>query len=117
MTHRRLPAPLCILQWVLGLVILVEALRFAFSPGATQLFARTGLPNILHVGLACAEIAAAILFLIPRTMVAGGRLLIAVLALAIVIHIFHGWFDVGALLVYLAATWAVIATASSSYEN
>jgi len=117
MTHKRLPAPLCILQWVLGLVILVEALRFAFSPGATQLFAKTGLPDFLHVGLAWAEIAAAILFLIPRTTVVGGRFLIAVLALAIVIHILHGWFDVGALLVYLAATWAVIASASSSHEN
>jgi len=52
-----------------------------------------------------------------RTTVVGGRFLIAVLALAIVIHILHGWFDVGALLVYLAATWAVIASASSSHEN
>jgi hypothetical protein len=114
MKHNRLPVQLCILQWVLGLVILVEGLRFAYAPGAVQVFAKAGLPNFLHVGLAWAEITAAILFLIPRTMVAGGRLLMTVLALAIVIHILHGWFDVGALLVYLAATWAVIATASSS---
>ncbi|MFZ0798545.1 MAG: hypothetical protein WCA13_18380 [Terriglobales bacterium] len=108
MTQPRLRAALLVLQWVLGLVILGESLHFAFSPGAAQAFAKTGMPNFIHIALAWAEIVAAILFLVPRATVAGGRLLIAVLAAAIVIHLLHGWFDVGALLVYAAAAWTVV---------
>jgi hypothetical protein len=107
MTKNRLP--LLILQWVLGLVLLEASLRFAFSAGAAREFAKTGPPNFLHIGLAWAEIAAAILFLIPRATIIGGRFLIAVLGVAIVIHILHGWFDVGALVVYGAAAWVVVA--------
>jgi len=113
----RLPVALCILQWVLGLVILVESLRFASSPQAAHTFAKTGLPNFVHLGLAWAEMAAAILFLVPRATVVGGRLLIAVLAAAIVIHLLHGWFDVGGLLVYAASTWAVVAAKSAAAEQ
>ena len=109
MTQDRFPAALRILQWALGLVILEESLRFAFSPGAAQAFAKTGMPNFIHLALAWAEIAAAILFLVPRATVAGGLLLIAVLAFAIVIHLLHGWFDVGGLVVYAAAAWTVVA--------
>jgi len=113
----RLPAALCVLQWVLGLVILVESLRFAFSPQAAHTFAKTGLPNFVHLGLAWVEMAAAILFIVPRATVVGGRLLIAVLAAAIVIHLLHGWFDVGELLVYAAATWTVVAAKSAAAEQ
>ena len=84
-TSDRLPAALRILQWVLGLVILEESLRFAFSPEAAHAFAKTGLPNFVHLGLAWAEAAAAILFLVPRVTVVGGRFLIVVLGAAIVI--------------------------------
>jgi len=115
--NHRLPPALCILRWVLGLVILVESLHFAFSPGAAHAFAKTGLPNFIHLGLAWAEIAAAILFLIPRTTLFGGRFLIAVLGAAIVIHLLHGWFDVGGLVVYAAATWAVVAGKSKATEQ
>jgi hypothetical protein len=107
MTKDRLPAALLILQWTLGLVILAESAHFAFSPGAALAFARTGLPHFIRPALAWAEIAAAILFLVPRTTVAGGRLLIVVLASAIVIHFLQGGFDIGALLVYSASAWAV----------
>jgi hypothetical protein len=112
-----LPAALLILQWVLGLVILVESFRFAFSAQAVHTFAKTGMPNFIRLGLAWAEIAAAILFLVPRATVVGGRFLIAVLAAAIVIHLLHGWFDVSVLLVYTAATWAVVAAKSAAAEQ
>ncbi|MGA2423422.1 MAG: hypothetical protein ABSG07_05410 [Terriglobales bacterium] len=108
MTQDRFPAALRILQWALGLVILEESLRFAFSPGAAQAFAKTGMPNFIHLTLAYTEIVAAILFLVPRATVIGGWLLIVVLASAIVLHLLHGWFDVGALVVYAAAAWAVV---------
>ncbi len=117
MNNRRFPTALCILQWALGLVILEQSLRFAFSPQATGVFAKAGIPNFIHVGLAWAEIAAAILFLVPRTTVFGGRFLIAVLGAAIVIHLLHGWFDVGGLVVYAAAAWAVVAGKSKATEQ
>ena len=116
-TSDRLPAALRILQWVLGLVILEESLRFAFSPEAAHAFAKTGLPNFVHLGLAWAETAAAILFLVPRATVVGGRFLIVVLGAAIVIHILHRWFDVGVLMVYAAAAWAVVAAKSAATEQ
>ena len=109
MTHDRLPVALRILHWTLGLVILAESAHFALSPESAHAFAKTGLPNFVHLGLAWAETAAAILFLVPRATVAGGLLLIAVLAFAIVIHLLHGWFDVGGLVVYAAAAWTVVA--------
>ncbi|MFY9560338.1 MAG: hypothetical protein WAQ52_08910 [Terriglobales bacterium] len=105
----RVRVALLVLQWVLGLVILAEAASFAFSPAAADTFAKTGLPDFIRLALAWGEIAAAILFLIPRAVVAGGWLLIAVLVFAIVLHLLHGWVDVGALVVYAAATWTVMA--------
>ncbi|MBZ5653695.1 MAG: hypothetical protein LAO56_00295 [Acidobacteriia bacterium] len=117
MTHDRLPVALCILQWVLGLVILAESARFAFSPGAAHAFARTGLPDFIRLTLAWAEIAAAILFLVPRATVVGGWFLIVVLGAAIALHLLHGWFDVGALAVYVAAAWAVMAGKSANAER
>ncbi|MBZ5547786.1 MAG: hypothetical protein LAO22_07435 [Acidobacteriia bacterium] len=117
MTQDRLPAALRILQWTLGLVILAESARFAYSPGAAHAFARTGLPDFVRLALAWAEIGAAILFLVPRATVAGGWFLIVVLAVAIVLHLLHGWLDVGALVVYAAATWAVMAGKSANAEK
>jgi hypothetical protein len=104
-----LPVALRILQWTLGLVILGESARFAFSPAAAQSFAKSGMPCFIRPTLAWAEIIAAVLFLAPRATRLGARFLIAVLAAALVIHLLHGWFDVGALFVYAAAAWAVAA--------
>jgi hypothetical protein len=98
-----------VLQWTLGLVILAEAAAFAFSSGAAHAFARTGMPNFIRLILAWGEIAAAILFLIPRTTIAGGWFLITVLGFAVALHLLHGWFDVGALVVDAAAAGAVMA--------
>ena len=91
-------------------MILIESARFAFSHSAALAFARTGLPSFLRVALAWAEIVAAVFFLIPGFVKTGGRLLIGVLAAAIVIHVLHGWFDVGVLVVSIAAAWAVMET-------
>ena len=104
---------LVLLRWVLGLVILAESARFAFSPGAARAFAATGMPNIVHVVLAWSEMLAAVIFLIPKALIpkaviVGGWLLLTILGFAIVVHLLHGWFDVGALVVYAAATWAVM---------
>ena len=108
MSSHRVRCALIALQWTLGLVILVEAALFAFSPGAAHAFAKTGMPNVVRLVLAYAEIGAALLFLIPRTLVAGAWLLIGVLAFAVVLHLLHGWWNVGSLLVYGVAAWAVL---------
>jgi len=97
-----------VLQWVLGLVILGESLRFVFSSSASATFAKTGLPNFVRLGLGCAEMLAAVIFLIPRFAITGGWLLIGSLGFAILVHVLHGWFDVGGLIVCAAAAWAVM---------
>jgi len=113
----RLAVALRILQWVLGLVILAESVRFAFSLAAAQAFAKTGMPDVIHRVLAWSEIAAAVLFMVPRATVVGGWFLIVVLASAIVLHLLHGWFDVGVLVVYAAGVWVVIAGKTAPAEQ
>jgi hypothetical protein len=57
----------------------------------------------MRPGLAWAEIAAAILFLVPLTTLLGGYLLLAIFFLAALLHILRGEFDIGVLLVYAMA--------------
>ncbi|MGA8622977.1 MAG: hypothetical protein WB660_31195 [Candidatus Sulfotelmatobacter sp.] len=65
------------------------------------------MPDLLRQVLGWSEIIGAVLFLIPRTAVRGGWILIVVFALAIVIHGLHGMFNVGYLAIYSAVAWAV----------
>ena len=116
MTDSQRTSAIISLRWILGLVLLAESARFAFSSASAAAFAKTGLPEIVHLGLAWAEMIAAVIFLIPRTVIIGGWMLIVVLGFAIVAHLLHGWYDVGALLVYAAATWAVM-TSDRGNEN
>ena len=113
----RLYIALRILRWALALVILEESLRFALSAGLARALATTGLPDFVGRGLAWVEIAAVVLLVIPRLTQLCGRLLIGVLAFAIALHILHGWFDVGALVVYAAAAWAVVAGESGALSS
>jgi hypothetical protein len=46
-------------------------------------------------------------------LIFGGWFLIGVLVAAAALHLLHGWLDVGALVVYIAAMWAVIAGQSA----
>jgi uncharacterized membrane protein YphA (DoxX/SURF4 family) len=61
--------------------------------------------------LGLAELAAAILFLIPATMRLGGLALVCIFACAAAFHISHGEYNIAYLVVYSAATWAVIGEA------
>ncbi|MFZ0199151.1 MAG: hypothetical protein WB523_04280 [Candidatus Sulfotelmatobacter sp.] len=94
------------LQWTLGLVILIEAVLFVL-PGAAHAFAKTHMPNVVRFVLGFGEIAGCILMLMPRTAIRGARVLVAVFVLAIVIHLLHGLYEVGNLVIYTAAAWAV----------
>ena len=103
-----------ILQCTLGLVVLVEAGLLAFETNRIHGFARAGLPHWIRPALAWPEIAGAVLFLIPATSALGARLLLVVFAAAILVHLLHGQYDIGALLVYAAAVWAVDADRTRS---
>jgi len=95
------------LQWSLGLVLIYECSRLLFTPAG----AHTHLPHLLIMAIAAAELLGAILFLIPPTLQAGGRLLLAVFGVAAVVHILHGQPDVGYLVIYAFAVLTVTAGA------
>ena len=109
MTEHRMKCALTGLQWTLGLVILIEAVLFLL-PSARHDFARTHMPDILRQVLGWGEIVGAVLLLIPRTAVRGAWMLIGMFALAIIVHLLHGMFNVGNLAIYIAAAWTVAAS-------
>ncbi|MGA8868766.1 MAG: hypothetical protein WB510_17460 [Candidatus Sulfotelmatobacter sp.] len=113
MNEQRTKCALTALQWTLGLVILIEAFLFVM-PGAGHAFAATHMPNPVRLVLGWSEIVGCILLLIPRTTVRGAWLLVAVFALAALIHLLHGMYNVGNLLIYAAAAWAVASAKPTS---
>lgn len=94
------------LQWSLGIVILVEAILF-LMPSAGEAFAKTHMPDAVRLALGWGEIVGCILLLIPRTAIRGAWTLIAVFALAVLIHLLHGIYNVGDLLIYTSCAWAI----------
>ncbi|MGO9085178.1 MAG: hypothetical protein ACLP6G_14785 [Terriglobales bacterium] len=97
---------LTVLQWVLGIVILAEAVQFVL-PGEAHDFARTHLPGFIRLIIGGGEIIGCILLLIPPTAIRGAWVLVGVFTLAIVIHLLHGMYGVGSLVIYTAAAFAV----------
>lgn len=97
---------LIILQWALGIVILIEAVLFVL-PSAAHEFARTHMPGLIRMILGWGEIAGCILLLIPKTTIRGAWLLFAVFIFAILIHLLHGQYNVGNVVVYAAAALAI----------
>ena len=95
-----------VLRWSLGVVILVEAVMFVL-PGAAHDFARMHMPGFVRLVLGFGEIAGSILMLIPQTAVRGAWLLLAVFVMAILLHLTHGMYGVGSLVVYAAAAFAI----------
>ncbi|MGH9747592.1 MAG: hypothetical protein ACRD59_15970 [Candidatus Acidiferrales bacterium] len=102
-----------ILYWCVGLVVLIESCLFVFSASRAQGFAHSGMPHLIRPVLGGAEIVAALLFLTPPTRSIGGYALLVVFAAAALIHILHGQFEVGGLIVYAAAVYAVLAAYKS----
>lgn len=101
---------LTVLRWVLGVVVLIEAVLFVM-PGAAHEFARTHMPGFVRLVLGSGEILGCILLLIPRSAIRGAWLLLAVFAMAIVLHLLHGIYNVGNLVIYAAAAFAVAVSA------
>jgi hypothetical protein len=106
MADQRSKIALTGLQWTLGIVILIESVLFLL-PSAGRDFARTHMPNFVRLILGCGEVVGSVLLLIPRTAIRGAWLLMGVFVLAIMIHLLHGIYNVGNLVIYAAAAWAV----------
>src|SRR5271165_1862801 len=113
MTEQRMKTALTGLQWTLGLVILIEAILFVM-PSARHDFAKTHMPDMVRLVLGWGEIIGAVLLLIPRTAVRGGWFLVFIFAFAVVIHLLHGAYNVGNLVIYSAAAWAIAAGKTSA---
>lgn len=97
---------LTVLQWALGIVILIEAVHFVL-PAAAHEFARTHLPGIVRIILGVGEILGCLLLLIPKTTIRGAWLLLAVFVTAILIHLLHGLYGIGDVVIYAAAAFAL----------
>ncbi|MFZ3216144.1 MAG: hypothetical protein WA192_08810 [Candidatus Acidiferrales bacterium] len=101
------------LRWVLVAVVLWQSCRFLRATVAVLQSAAGPVHSTAHIWvrliLAGVEIIAAIMFLAPAVNKAGGYLLLAVFAFAILFHALHGQFDVGFLAVYAATVMVWLA--------
>jgi hypothetical protein len=93
------------LRTTVSLVVMVEAIVFLYSspPAAAHI-----MPGPIRLVFGWGEVAGALLFLIPRAVVIGGSLLIAIFGFAALVHLAHGQFGVGALVIYIAAVITVL---------
>src|SRR3974390_1100200 len=94
------------LQWAWGVVILIEAVRFVL-PSAGPEFARTHMPGFVRLVLGFGEILGCVLLLIPKTAIRGAWVLLAVFLMAILLHLLHGMYGIGNLVIYAAGAFAI----------
>ena len=97
---------LTILRLALGIVILIEAVLFVM-PSAAHEFARTHMPGFVRLIVGFGEILGCILLLIPQTVTRGAWLLLAVFVMAILLHVLHGLYGIGNLVIFAAAAFAI----------
>ena len=95
-----------VLRFALGVVILIEAVLFLL-PWARHGFARTHMPGFVRLLLGFGEIIGCVLLLIPGTVARGAWLLLAVFVMGILLHLLHGLYGVGNLVIYAAAAFAI----------
>jgi uncharacterized membrane protein YphA (DoxX/SURF4 family) len=95
-----------VLQYSLGVVILIEAVMFVL-PGAAHEFGRTHMPGFVRMVLGFGEILGCVMLLIPQTAIRGAWVLVAVFIMAILLHLLHGMYGVGDLVIYTAAAFAI----------
>ena len=95
-----------VLRLALGVVILIEAVLFML-PSAAHDFARTHMPGFVRLVMGFGEILGCVLLLIPRTVTRGAWLLLAVFVMGILLHLLHGLYGIGNLVIYAAAAFAI----------
>jgi hypothetical protein len=105
------------LQWTLGVVIFIEAAVLAFSRAEIHFAGQPGIHHWIRIALAWSEMLACVVFLVPHTVKLGARLLIIVFALAALVHLLHGSFQIGGLLIYAAAVAVVASQATTNPES
>jgi hypothetical protein len=112
MISPRTASALRLLHWTVGLVILLEAYR-TLHGSLVRLHdaGHTGTLAWVRLGLSVPEMLAALLFLIPFTMLIGGYALLVIITLAIAIHGLHG--DFGGLEILVLYAVAVYVTLAS----
>lgn len=98
-----------LLRWTVGIIVGAESALFAFSASTARHLSHMGLPPWVGLAIGIIELVAAFLFLLPALERAGGYILLAIFAIAIVLHVLHGEYNVGPLAIYAAAVWAVLA--------
>ena len=107
---RALGILLTVLRWGLGVALAAGA--FSFLLQGRGVFERLGRLDGARIALACGELAGAALFLFRRTALAGGVVLLIVLAWAAGFHFAVGmavrglWLNLAAVLALSAATRA-----------
>lgn len=106
MSTARTKTGLTVLQWALGVVILIEAVMFVL-PSAAHDFAGTHMPGFVRLVLGFGEILGCVLLLIPQTAIRGAWVLLAVFIMAILLHLLHGLYGIGNLVIYAAAAFAI----------
>jgi type II secretory pathway component PulF len=94
------------LRYTLAIVILIEAILFVM-PGAAREFTHTHIPGFVRLIIGFGESLGSILLLVPQTAVRGAWLLLAVFVMAILIHLLHGQYNVGNVVIYAAAAFAI----------
>jgi uncharacterized membrane protein YphA (DoxX/SURF4 family) len=99
------------LQWAVGVVLCIEAARLAFSQTEIHFSGNPGIHRWVLLTLAWSEMLACIMLLIPRTVKRGATLLLVVLALAALVHMLHGSFEIGGLIIFAAAVSVVASQA------
>jgi uncharacterized membrane protein YphA (DoxX/SURF4 family) len=107
MSPRPSNLPIEFLKWSLGIVVLFESLRLFVHSFHALLLASSPSHAWFHPALAAAEIAGAILFLLPSASRSGAIVLLVVFIVAAVFHLLHGEWDIGFLVVYSAAVLVV----------
>jgi len=110
-------ASIPLLRWTLGLVVVLESAEFIVSNSVAHFLAKAGLPSWVQPVLGGSEILAAVLFLLPFTAKVGSYLLLIIFALAALLHILHGQFQVGGLVVYPAAVLVCLAHADNTTQG
>ena len=95
-----------VLRIALSVVILIEAVMFVL-PSAAHDFARTQMPGFVRLLLGFGEIIGCVLLLIPGTITRGAWLLLAVFVMGILLHLLHGFYGIGDLVIYAAAAFAI----------
>jgi hypothetical protein len=110
-------ASIPLLRWTLGLVVVLGSVEFILSNSVAHFLSKAMLPSWIQPVLGGSEILAGVLFLLPFTAKIGSYLLLIIFALAVLLHILHGQFNVGGLAVYAAAVLVCLASAGNTTQE